>query len=76
VWIGIQTKADELIKSGKIYVNGSRVTELGNRIVPGKDKVEYWGKEIKRFHPLEYFAYYKPRNVMVTRMDPQGRNHL
>jgi 23S rRNA pseudouridine2605 synthase len=74
--LGSRRKADEMIQSGKIYVNGNRVTELGSRIDPCKDKVEYRGKEIKRFHMLEYFAYYKPRNVMVTRMDPQGRETI
>ncbi len=74
--IGSRRKADELIESGKIHVNGSRVTELGSRIIPGKDKVEYWGKEVKRFHLLEYFAYYKPRNVMVTKADPQERETI
>lgn len=74
--LGSRRKTDELIESGKIYVNGSRVTELGSRVIPGKDKVEYWGKEIKRIHQLEYFAYYKPRNVMVTRTDPQGRETI
>ncbi len=74
--IGSRRKADELIAGGKIYVNGSRVTGLGSRVIPGKDKVEYWGKEIKPFHLLEYFAYYKPRNVMVTRMDPEGRETI
>ncbi|HEX3019122.1 MAG TPA: pseudouridine synthase [Chitinispirillaceae bacterium] len=74
--IGSRRKADELIAGGKIYVNGSRVTELGSRVVAGKDKVEYWGKEIKPFHILEYFAYYKPRSVMVTRIDPEGRETI
>lgn len=74
--IGSRRKADELIAGGKIYVNGSRVTELGVRIIPGKDKVEYWGKQIKPFHALEYYAYYKPRNVVVTKMDPEKRETI
>lgn len=71
--IGSRRKADELIAGGKIYVNGTRVNELGSRIDPEKDKVEYWGKQIKPFHILEYFAYYKPRNIVVTKMDPEKR---
>ena len=34
-------KAEELIKQGKIKVNNEKVTELGTKINPSKDKVEY-----------------------------------
>jgi 23S rRNA pseudouridine2605 synthase len=71
--IDSRRKADELIRSGNVYVNDLKVAELGTMVVPGVDKVEYRGKEVHPLKTLEYYAMFKPRNVMVTRNDPEGR---
>ncbi len=71
--LGSRRKCDELVQSGRIYVNGEKVTELGTRVVPGVDNVEYLGKTLRPVKKLEYWAYCKPREVMVTRTDPEGR---
>jgi 23S rRNA pseudouridine2605 synthase len=71
--LGSRRKADELIKSGNVFVNGEKVTELGQRINPQTDTVEYHGNKVKPFRALEYLAYFKPRNVMVTKDDPEKR---
>ena len=74
--IGSRRKADELILSGSIFVNGTRVTELGSKVKPGKDKVEFRGKEVRPFHRLQYLAYHKPRGVVVTKNDPEKRETI
>ncbi len=59
--------ADELIKQGKVKVNGEVVTYCGFRI--GKDdKVEVEGKAVS---PKEfvYYVFYKPRGVTTTMAD-------
>ncbi|MDX2286767.1 MAG: pseudouridine synthase [Bacteroidia bacterium] len=65
-------EADELISKGKILVNGVPVTELGAKIVPANDRVEYDGKtlEAKRF---VYILLNKPKNMITTTDDPMGR---
>ena len=42
-------KAEELIKQGKIKVNGKVSTEFGKKINPQKDIVIYNNKQIKNF---------------------------
>jgi len=74
--LGSRRKADELIKSGNVFVNGVRITELGQKINPEEDKVEYHGNIVKPFRALQYLAYYKPRNVMVTKNDPEKRETI
>lgn len=71
--LGSRRSCDELISSGHIYCNGVAVVEMGLRIDPATDRIEYHGKQIKVLRGLEYAAYYKPREVMVTAEDPQGR---
>jgi pseudouridine synthase len=71
--LGSRRSCDTLIASGKISVNGKRVLELGTKIDPVKDKIEYEGKILKPGSPYQYLAYHKPRGVMVTKSDPEGR---
>ena len=71
--LGSRRSCDTLIASGKISVNGKRVTELGTKIDPLKDKIEYEGKILKPGSQYQYLAYHKPRGVMVTKSDPEGR---
>ncbi len=67
-------KADELIESGKVLVNGKKVTELGFSVQP-KDKVFVNGKMI---HPVkhEYYRFYKPAGYITTSDDEKGRKTI
>jgi 23S rRNA pseudouridine2605 synthase len=71
--LGSRRKADELINTGHVYVNGKRVTEMGVKVLPGRDIIEYHGKQVKPIRNLAYYAYNKPVNVIVTKNDPQKR---
>jgi len=71
--LGSRRKCDEVVESGRIFVNGKKVTELGVRVDPAADKVEYKGNLLRPIRKLEYYAYCKPRGVMVTHSDPEGR---
>ncbi len=67
-------KADELIESGVVQVNGKKVTELGFS-VERKDKVFVNGKLI---HPVkhEYYRFYKPAGYITTSDDEKGRKTI
>ncbi|MBR6723640.1 rRNA pseudouridine synthase [bacterium] len=67
-------KADELIESGVVMVNGKKVTELGFSVKP-KDKVFVNGKLI---HPVkhEYYRFYKPAGYITTAEDEKGRKTI
>ncbi len=67
-------KADELIDSGAVMVNGKKVNELGY-IVQQKDKVFVNGKLI---HPIkhEYYRFYKPAGYITTADDEKGRKTI
>ena len=62
--------ADELIKAGRVRVNGAP-GEL-NTFVSGADEVEVDGKPVAR-QQLAYVLLNKPAGVVTTMSDPQGR---
>ena len=67
-------KADELIESGVVMVNGKIVTELGYGVQP-KDKV-FVNKKL--IHPVkhEYYRFYKPAGYITTSDDEKGRKTI
>ena len=71
--LGSRRSCDGLIAGGRIHVNGSKVTELGTKVVPGHDRVEYLGRELSPVVAFQYLAYHKPQGVIVTKADPEGR---
>jgi 23S rRNA pseudouridine2605 synthase len=67
--------ADALIEAGRVKVNGKRITELGFKI-DQKSKVEVDGETINLTSSKTYLALYKPRGVLSTMYDPEGRPSL
>ncbi len=73
--IASRRAAEELIVSGKVKVNGTIVTELGVRIDPEKDEVRVRNHIAKRAEK-GILLFYKPKGVVSTLRDPEGRKCL
>ncbi|TKB77783.1 MAG: rRNA pseudouridine synthase [Nitrospira sp.] len=67
-------KAEMLIASGRVSVNGKVVTELGTKVDPERDHVKVDGKHLTSAQPFVYLMLNKPKNVMSTLDDPGGRD--
>jgi pseudouridine synthase len=68
--IASRRRADELIRAGRVRVNGAP-GEL-NTVVGARDVVEVDGRAVER-QPLAYVLLHKPAGVVTTARDPQGR---
>ncbi len=66
-------EAETMIREGRVTVNGRVVTELGSKADPANDHVKVDGKLITRAETHRYILLYKPKEVMTTVEDPQGR---
>jgi 23S rRNA pseudouridine2605 synthase len=68
--VASRRKADELIKAGRVTVNG----EPGrlNTFVESRDRVEVDGRPVAK-QRLSYLLLHKPSGVVTTASDPQGR---
>lgn len=65
-------KAEELIKNGKVIVNGKVVRELGTK-ASFSDDILVEGKRIER-EEKEYYIFNKPRGVITSTSDDKGRS--
>ncbi|HUF48608.1 MAG TPA: pseudouridine synthase [Vicinamibacterales bacterium] len=68
--------ADELIRQGRVTVNGRVVTELGTRIDPATDQVKVDARRVRTADARRYLLLNKPRGVVSTRSDPQRRTTI
>jgi len=64
--------AEELIKQGKVKVNGEVVTELGTK-VKTSDTIEVENTILDNNKNYEYYLLYKPREVISSAKDEVGR---
>lgn len=71
--IASRRAADEIIGEGEITINGKRVFELGIKINPKEDRVLYKGKPLTQQTQFVYYAFNKPKSVVTSTVDPQGR---
>lgn len=71
--IASRRNADKLIEEGEVKVNGKTVYEMGTKIDASKDAVVVKGKKIQVMEQKFYVAFHKPKNVLTTLTDPEGR---
>lgn len=71
--IASRRKAEQLIVDGKVKVNGSVVTELGTKVVPGVDEIEVFGEKLESGGKKYYIMLNKPAGYLTTTTDDRGR---
>ena len=74
--IASRRKCDELIKEGKVFVNGKVASELGMQINEKKDKVTAIGKVVKLPSSFVYIKLNKPKGYACTASDEKGRKTI
>ena len=68
--------ADELIADGRVTIDGRPIRELGAKIDPDNHEVAVDGETIKRSLTKSYLVLHKPKGVLSTMYDPEGRPSL
>ena len=71
--IASRRKSEELIVNGKVKVNGKVITELGTKINPLEDRIEYNGSIIKNEEEKVYILLNKPIGYVTTVRDQFDR---
>jgi 23S rRNA pseudouridine2605 synthase len=71
--VASRRKAEELIVAGRVQVNGQKVTELGSKADPERDHIRVDGKLLKQPEQHRYLMLNKPKGVVTTLSDPEGR---
>ncbi len=73
--VASRRSAERLILDGRVRVNGRIINELGARANPQRDRVEVDGKRLVAERPV-YYLMHKPRGVVTTLDDPEGRKSV
>jgi 23S rRNA pseudouridine2605 synthase len=64
---------EELIEAGRVEVDGQVVRELGVRVDPQRSVIHVDGIRIQLDETLVYYVFNKPKGVVSTMEDPEGR---
>lgn len=72
--LGSRRKCEQLITSGRVEVNGVKVTELGTK-VSLQDAITVDGRPISLERKV-YLMFHKPKGVITSLRDPEGRKTI
>ncbi|MCF8078306.1 MAG: rRNA pseudouridine synthase [Desulfobacterales bacterium] len=64
-------KGEAMISAGRISVNGQVVTQLGTKVVPGKDRIEVDGRLVQAEDKRIYIALNKPAGYVTSCRQPK-----
>lgn len=71
--LGSRRACEALIEQGRVEVDGRKVTEQGMRVDPRTAVVRVDGERVPTAPDIAVFAFNKPRGVVTTMSDEQGR---
>ena len=71
--IASRRKAEEMIKAGRVTVNGATITELGSKADIERDHIKADGHLLRAPQGHVYMALNKPKGCVTTASDPEGR---
>ena len=74
--VASRRRAEQLIASGLVTVNGQTVTELGTKADASRDHIKVSGKLLRAPKDFVYVVLHKPSGVVSTMEDPEGRRSL
>jgi len=70
--VASRRNAEEIILSGRVSVNGSTVTSMGSKVMPGDD-VRLDGKKVEKERVKRYVLLHKPVGHVSSLSDEKGR---
>jgi 23S rRNA pseudouridine2605 synthase len=71
--LGSRRAVEQLVRAGRVAVNGEVVHDLGRRVDPARDRVELDGSRLVLDERRRYWLLNKPAGVVTTSADPEGR---
>ena len=74
--VASRRKCEELMLDGQVEVDGEIVTRLGTKVDPRTAVIRVAGKRLPPVSPHVYLVLNKPRGVVSTMSDPEGRRTL
>lgn len=74
--VASRRKCEELMLEGEVEVDGEVVTRLGTKVDPRTAVIKVSGKRLPPVSDHVYLVLNKPRGVVSTMSDPQGRTTL
>jgi 23S rRNA pseudouridine2605 synthase len=74
--VASRRKCEELMLAGLVEVDGEVVTRLGTKVDPRTAVIRVEGRRLPPVSPHVYLAVNKPRGVVSTMSDPEGRRTL
>jgi 23S rRNA pseudouridine2605 synthase len=74
--VASRRRCEELMLAGLVEVDGEVVTRLGTKVDPARAVIRVEGRRLPPRGPHVYLALHKPRGVVSTMSDPQGRPTL
>lgn len=74
--VASRRKSEDLIRQGRVSINGQIVTQLGTKVDPARDEIRVDGDLVQTAASRVYVMLNKPPGVLSTMVDRRGREAL